>query len=319
MISFDCQCGKPFRFSLKFKGRPFRCNVCGRSLVVPEESVAKTGGKPHTSVKTVDSSDIITPVKPVLAIDLASLPKNLRGAAAPPVAVDDFDDDTPISGISYRREDETVSDFDDDDDGVVFTGNVSKTDNDDFHVDLSLERQDQSKPKPPVVVVKSDVAQSVPETSEPETQQAPKKKSGWFSSRKKETKDGEEPVKQPQKPEKKAKTKPAKEKAVKVQQPASESGVQQSKKTRNVMNLMTIVVSLLLVVVFAGLWMLERGNSKTERDKAVKFENQANEFRQKYNALMQEQESAKQPVSQDEPGLPIDIAPISPADERSAE
>jgi len=37
MISFNCPCGKPFRFSPKFRGRQFRCNACGESLVVPDE------------------------------------------------------------------------------------------------------------------------------------------------------------------------------------------------------------------------------------------------------------------------------------------
>ena len=287
MISFDCQCGKPFRFSLKFIGRPFRCNVCGRPLIVPDANVA------HTSEKTVATvvGDIITPVKPILAIDLDSLPKAIAGSA-PRIDkdVDDFDDDTPINGISYNKEDETVSD---DEDDLVLTGNITQIDDvGDFHVDLALETQDHTKPKPTDVIVEAPPVAG--------NEQAPKKK-GWFSSKKKEPKAETELSKPAKKPEK---VKPVKEKKVKpakVQQPAAQTGDAPVKKSQNIGSLVLIVVLLLATVVFAGLWMLEKGSTKTEREKATQFENQANEFRQKYNTLVKEQEVAKQPEEEPKP------------------
>lgn len=37
MISFTCECGKPYRFSPKFRGQAFNCSNCGVRLTVPRE------------------------------------------------------------------------------------------------------------------------------------------------------------------------------------------------------------------------------------------------------------------------------------------
>ena len=65
MISFDCQCGRPFRFSLKFRGREFRCTTCGRSLVVPEESLTPD----IDDIAPVGSGKAIVPVAPGSLLD----------------------------------------------------------------------------------------------------------------------------------------------------------------------------------------------------------------------------------------------------------
>ncbi|MGL6193574.1 MAG: hypothetical protein ACRC2T_01990 [Thermoguttaceae bacterium] len=96
MISFACPCGKNFRFSEKFIGRAFRCNLCGRPLVVPAESelpgstsaasatngsVSQGAGSFSNAQSKSGSVEIITPVTPTLSIDIGALPTKLRSTA----------------------------------------------------------------------------------------------------------------------------------------------------------------------------------------------------------------------------------------------
>lgn len=62
MISFTCQCGKPYRFSPKFRGQKLRCSDCGASLVVPEESQVE-----EVPVEKVPEAPEAQPAKPAPA------------------------------------------------------------------------------------------------------------------------------------------------------------------------------------------------------------------------------------------------------------
>lgn len=132
MISFDCVCGKPFRFSTKFKGRPFRCNVCGRPLIVPDESASAESSSTLKALQNAEdgqSEGIIKPVKPVLKIDLGSLPQTMQGPGREksPVPVKKalkvvktvIDDETPISGVPASSG--KTGEYPDEDD-IVITG-----------------------------------------------------------------------------------------------------------------------------------------------------------------------------------------------------
>jgi len=149
MISFDCPCGKPFRFSPKFCGRPFRCIACGRPLVVPEESSATL---------TDDLGETITPVKPVLQIDLDSLPVLSRGRV-------------------QNQGDES------DEDEIIISGSTSKAGEESaFHVDIEPEEKDSTS----VVLSKAAVAQQIKNKKKQEQAEAapepkPAKKGGFLS------------------------------------------------------------------------------------------------------------------------------------------
>ncbi len=192
MISFDCQCGKPFRFSLKFKGRQFRCNTCGRPLVVPEESEAALSvGKKQ--VVSVGSGEIITPVKPVLKIDLGTIPQSLQkpdlGPAPPPV--EDIDD-TPIQGVLVHSDaDDTVGE-DEDDEEIVISGHLEKIKENEFHLDLDIgEPVEQDKDSTSTILSKavlSNVLKEQAESSAPaeeisvvSTKEKPAKRGGMLS------------------------------------------------------------------------------------------------------------------------------------------
>lgn len=217
MISFDCQCGKPFRFSLKFRGREFRCNMCGRPLIVPEESIASDPAAKTKSLASVGSGETIAPVKPVLQIDLGALPKGMRNPSAPA--------ETRLESVA--RKPETVSaaklketfpqqvrsnqpneldDDDVDDDDIVISGSLSKVDEDHFHVDLDIEPVDEEaivventaekpkkkgffgrgekkeKPEKAAKPQPSVVASSTTEVSD----ETPTRKKGFFGGAKKE-------------------------------------------------------------------------------------------------------------------------------------
>jgi len=150
MISFDCQCGKPFRFSLKFRGREFRCNECGRPLIVPEESQpsAKTGVKRSASVS---SGEIITPVKPVLQIDLGSLPAG-----------------TSMKNVPAQRKENQIDESEDDE--IIVSGSLSKVQEEKeeknvFHIDLDINESDE-KDATSVILSKAAISQQVKEKQE---------------------------------------------------------------------------------------------------------------------------------------------------------
>lgn len=211
MISFDCQCGKPFRFSLKFRGREFRCNMCGRPLVVPQESIIsdqKEGGTKQFS--SIGTGEVIAPVKPVLQIDVEALSKTMQGAqrqtAQSALSVLPKSSNRrqstqmnrqpqPLSektkfGEEVSQKTSKVSQrpapfvSDDDDDDIVISGDLSKIDEDHFHIDIEIEPIEGE----PVVV---DV---IPETASIETSPGgPPKKKGFFGFGAKKAKTSQKP------------------------------------------------------------------------------------------------------------------------------
>ena len=135
MISFDCQCGKPFRFSLKFRGRQFRCNTCGRPLVVEESQPSLTADAKQSAF--VGPGEVITPVKSVLQLD-------------PP------------------RQQVPVSEPEDEDDGIIISGSLSKAGEEGnvFHIDLDIDELGEEVDSTSTILSKAAISQHLLEEQE---------------------------------------------------------------------------------------------------------------------------------------------------------
>ena len=279
MISFNCPCGKPFRFSLKFRGRSFRCNACGRSLVVPEES-AKTGV--NNSVP-VASGDIITPVKPVLQLDLDSLPVYLGNM--PPK-------NAPVHAAKKERVDQlTMDDNDDEDDEIIISGSLTRTGKQEnvIRTDVGVDESEQDSTS--TILSKAVISQQLKEEQEQfeaaqsvnaAPEQKPTKKAGLLSGFFKK-----KPA-IPKEPKTSVPKKPKKEKRVNtsVVPPRKSSDLSQGKK---IVSKILVLLAPILIVALGAFWFWEHTQVNAERTNVVKLKQEIERLNKQLNDLRKEQ------------------------------